>query len=170
VSALVTKNKLVTITYLIKDENGETIEQNDVPVSYVHGVGSDILPALETALSGHQENDIVKVSISSEQGFGHYDPELTFSDSLDNVPKEFRYVGAQAKFQDDRGEEKTFTVSKIEANTLTLDANHPFAGKTTNFEVTIHDIRDASDEEIANKAPTQLFDVDIMDPAIGVPH
>jgi len=166
----VTKNKLVTITYLVRGEDGVTIEQNDVPVGYIHGVGSDFLSALENALDGHTVGDIVKVTIPPEDAFGEHDPELSFSDSIKNVPEEFRYVGAQAQFQNEEGDEKTFIVSKIEGDTLTLDGNHPFAGKTIQFEVTIHDIRDASEEEIANKAPTQAYDVDVMDPTPGAPH
>ena len=169
-SNLVTKHKLVTITYIVEDETGETIEQNDIPEGYVHGVGSDLLPALETALDGHASSDVVEVTLSPKDAFGDHDPELTLSDKLDNVPEEFRYVGAQAEFQNENGETKSFMVTKIEGDTLTLDGNHPFAGKTIKFSVTIHDIRDASEEEIANKAPIQPYDVDIMDTATGAPH
>lgn len=167
---IVSEHKLVTITYNIKDEAGETIEQNDVPVSYVHGVGSELLPALEAALDGHNAEDVVRVTISPEDAFGIYDPDLSFSDKIDNVPEEFRYVGAQAQFQNEEGDSKTFIVSKIEDDMLTLDGNHPFAGKTITFEATIHDIRDASDEEIANKASTQPYGVDVMEPTAGAPH
>ena len=169
-STPVTQNKLVTITYIIKDDAGETIEQNDVPVSYVHGVGSELLPALEKALEGHEVDDIVSVTILPEDGFGIYDPELMFSDKMDNVPEEFRYVGAQAEFQNENGDTKMFIVSKIEGEMLTLDGNHPFAGKTIHFDATIHDIRDASEEEIANKTPSQPYGVDVMDPVTGAPH
>ena len=169
-SASVIKEKLVTITYLIKDEAGQTLEQNDVPVSYVHGVGGELLPALEAALEGHKVDEVVEVTISPKDAFGEADPELTFSDKIDNVPEEFRYVGAQAQFQNEDGETKSFSVSKIEDDMLTLDGNHPFAGKTVKFQVTIHDIRDASEEEIANKVPAQPYGVDVMDPTTGAPH
>ncbi len=169
-SISVSQNKLVTITYIIKDDAGDKIEQNDVPVSYVHGVGSELLPALEKALDGHEVDDVVSVTISPEDGFGTHDPELMFSDKIDNVPEEFRYVGAQAEFQNENGETKLFIVSKIEDNMLTLDGNHPFAGKTVSFDATIHNIRDATEEEIANKTPAQPYGVDVMDTATGAPH
>jgi len=169
-SASVTKHKLVTITYLIKGEDGEIIEQNDVPVSYVHGVGSELLPALEVALDGHQVADIVKVSLSPKDAFGERDPALTFSDKTENVPEEFRHVGAQVQFQNEQGDTKTFSVSQVDGDKLTLDGNHPFAGRTIKIEATIHDIRDASKQEIANKAPAQPYEIDIMDSATGAPH
>jgi FKBP-type peptidyl-prolyl cis-trans isomerase SlyD len=49
--------------------------------------------------------------------------------------------------QNDRGETRSFFVSKIEADKLTVDGNHPFAGKTLTYAVTVADIRDASEEE-----------------------
>ena len=169
-SDVVTRHKLVTITYIIKDDDGQTIEQNDVPVGYIHGVGSELLPVLESALTGHHTGDIVEVTLPPEDAFGAYDPELTFSDDINNVPEEFRYVGAQAQFQNDKGETKTFIVSKLDDDTVTLDGNHPFVGKTIRFIVTIHDICNASEEEIANKAPAQPYGVDIMQPTAGTPH
>lgn len=169
-SFTVTKHKLVTITYLIRDDNGELIEQNDVPVSYVHGVGSELLPALELALDGRVLGDVVDVFISPEDAFGAYDPELTFSDNIDNVPEEYRHIGAQAQFKNDDGDSKTFIVSKIEDGILTFDSNHPFAGKTIQLIATIHNIREASEEEINNKAPAQAYDVDAMVSTTGIPH
>ena len=158
------------MTYIVKDQLGDIIEQNDVPVSYVHGVGSDIIPELEKALTGHAIDDRVNVTISPQDAFGDYDPALVFTDSLENVPEEFRYVGAQALFQNEEGESKTFIVTKIDNDWLTLDGNHPFAGKTVEFEATIHAIRDANDDEIANKTPLQAYTVDVMDPTTGAPH
>ena len=157
------------MTYIVKDQTGDIIKQNDMPVSYVHGVGSDLIPALEKALAGHAINDRVHVTIFPQDAFGEYDTALVFTDSLENVPEEFRYVGAQAQFQNDEGESKTFIVTKIENDRLTLDGNHPFAGKTVEFEATIHSIRDASDDEIANKVSMQAYAIDIMDTVTGAP-
>ncbi|MGD8743019.1 MAG: peptidylprolyl isomerase [Granulosicoccaceae bacterium] len=143
------KDKLVTLTYTIQNELGETIEQNDLPVSYVQGAGSQLLPILERNLEGKQAGDTVEVMVSPEEGFGEYDPNLTFKDKLDNVPPEYRQVGAQAEFQNENGDSKTFTVTKIANGRLTLDGNHPLAGKNIKFTVRILEVRDATAEEIA---------------------
>ena len=57
------------------------------------------------------------------------------------MPPQFRHVGAEVPMQNDRGETRTFFVTRIEDGKLTVDCNHPFAGKTLIFAVTITDIR-----------------------------
>ena len=166
----ISKNKVATITYVISGEDGNMIEQNDVPVGYVHGVGSDLLPALENALDGHKVGDVVEVTIPPEDAFGEYDPELTFTDSIDNVPEEFRHIGAQAEFQNDEGETRTFIVTKIDDQEVVLDGNHPYADETIKFSVTVHEIRDASEQEIASRTSDQALDVDVMDADSGTTH
>ena len=63
------------------------------------------------------------------------------------MPAQFRRVGAEVQMQNDAGETRSFFVSKIEDNKLTVDGNHPFAGKTLTYAVTVADIRDATEEE-----------------------
>lgn len=150
-SDTVSHNKLVTLTYAIQNELGETIEQNDLPVSYIHGSGSEFLPALEKALEGKSTGDTVEVMVQPADGFGEHDPALTFTDDINNVPLDYRQVGAQAEFENESGEVKIFTVSKIDEKSVTLDGNHPLAGKTIKFIVKIKEVRDASDEEIAQQ-------------------
>lgn len=166
----ITKHKAVTITYLIRDEKGQTLEQNDVPVSYIHGVGSELLEVLEKALDGHKVGDKVEVEVSPENGFGQHDPEMTFTDDLVNVPPQYHHVGAEAEFQNENGEQKMFVVSKIDDKTITLDGNHPLAGKTVTFVVSIHAIRDASADEIANKLPDNAVGLEQVEPAPAERH
>jgi FKBP-type peptidyl-prolyl cis-trans isomerase SlyD len=160
----ITRNKVVDITYLIKDASGTVIEQNEVPVSFLHGVQGDLMPVLEQALDGKQVGDSVKVEVPPSEGFGEYDPNLTFTDNIDNVPQEYRQIGAQAQFQNENGDTKTFVVSKIEGEQITLDGNHPFAGKTVTFEVNVQSIRDASEQEIAERRPSQDYALDATNP------
>jgi len=170
VADTISKNKVATITYVISGEDGNMIEQNDVPVSYVHGVGSDLLSALENALDGHKVGDVIELTLPPEDAFGEYDPDLTITDSIENVPEEFRHVGAQAQFENDQGDTKTFIVTNIDDEEVVLDGNHPYADETITFTVTVHEIRDASEQEIADRAVEQALDVDVMDPAPGPVH
>ncbi len=162
----ISQNKVVDITYLIKDESGTVIEQNDGSVSYLHGVQGDLLPALETALDGKTVGDTVEVELSPSETFGELDPNLIFTDKLDNVPEEYRQVGAQAQFQNENGETKAFVVSKIEGGEITFDGNHPFAGKTAilTFVANVKAIRDASEKEIADGRPAEELGLDAMNP------
>lgn len=151
----VAKNKAVYVTYSILSEEGEILERSDLPIGYVHGAGSQLIEQVEKRLEGREVGDIVEVILSPEQGFGPHDPDLTFTDDIDNVPPEVRYVGAQVEMQNDRGETRSFIVSRIENGRLTVDGNHPLAGKTLRFVVEVNDVRDATPEEIAAGVPDQ---------------
>ena len=143
-------NKAVHFTYFITDDSGAQVERSDIPVGYIQGANSSILPKIGEVLAGHVVGDQVRVTVSPDEGFGPRREDLTFSDDLANVPPEFHQVGAEVEMQNDRGESKKFVVSKIEGDKLTVDGNHPLAGKTITFHLTLTEIRDASNEEIAS--------------------
>lgn len=143
-------NKAVHFTYFIVDENGEQLERSDVPIGYVHGANSPILPRIAESLGGHKIGDVVEITVTPEQGFGPHRPEMTFTDDLDNVPAEYRQVGTQVEMRNDSGDVRPFRVVSVDDGKLTLDGNHPLAGKTLTFTVSITEIRDASTEEIAS--------------------
>ena len=145
--------KVVEFTYFITDEAGEQVERSDVPVAYVHGGRGTLLPKLEKTLSGHGVGDLVEVRISPEDGFGPYRPELTFTDDIDNVPTEFRRVGAEVEMHNEQGDTRRFEVTRIEDGKLTVDGNHPLAGKNLVFTVTVVSIRDATPKEVGAGEP-----------------
>ena len=98
------QDKFVSLTYTITDENNEILERIDMPVDYVHGRDSQVIEKVEQALDGCEQGDEISVDLSPEEGFGEHQPELTFTDDIDNVPAEFRHVGAEVEFQNDKGE------------------------------------------------------------------
>ncbi|WP_455204857.1 FKBP-type peptidyl-prolyl cis-trans isomerase [Kaarinaea lacus] len=156
----VTKNQVVSITYRILDDKGEVVEQSDIPVDYIHGVKNEMFKKVEQALEGKQVGDTVEVVLSPDEGFGHHDANMTFTDDIDNVPPEYRQVGARPMFQNENGDTTEFVVTKIENGKLTVDGNHPFAGKTMTFKVDIVAIRPASESELSgglvSSAPQML--------------
>jgi FKBP-type peptidyl-prolyl cis-trans isomerase SlyD len=144
---VVSKHKVIAITYSIIDEAGVVLEQSDIPLYYVHGGPNDMFPDVEDALEGCELGDSVEVVLAPEKAFGYHDPAMTFTDDIANVPPQFRKIGAEVQMQNERGETRLFVVSRIEDNKLTVDGNHPFAGKTLRYAVTVADIRDATEEE-----------------------
>ena len=146
----VENNKVVSFTYSIVDDSGELLEQSDLPISYVHGGKHDLFDKVVQALDGSVIDDAVEVSLTPEEGFGPHDPELTYTDDIDNVPAEFRRIGAEVEMMNDSGESRTFIVTRIEDGKLTVDGNHPMAGKVITFRIKVIDIRDASPEELVN--------------------
>lgn len=152
---------VVYITYSILDQAGNVVEQHDLPVGYVQGGNSGLLPSIESAVAGKKIGDRVEVTLAPQDAFGERDPELTFTDDIENVPPQFRHVGAQVQMANEAGEAKTFHVTAIEDGKLTVDGNHPLAGQNATCVVNILDIREATAEELASgmaadSAPPQL--------------
>lgn len=146
----VEQHKVVSFVYTIVDESGELLEQSDLPISYVHGGKHDLFEKVEQGLDGAVVNDTVEVSLTPEEGFGAHDPDLTYTDAIENVPAEFRSVGAEVEMMNDQGDSRKFTVTRIDDGKLTVDGNHPMAGKAITFRIKVIGIRDATPEEIAN--------------------
>jgi FKBP-type peptidyl-prolyl cis-trans isomerase SlyD len=152
-TAVVAKNKVVSLIYVVRNQKGEIFEYRDLPVSYVHGSGADLFPKIEQALEGRAVGDRVAVQLTPADAFGDRDPKLSFTDDIENAPPELRRVGAEFEAQNAKGESIMLTVTRIEGDKITVDANHPLAGQNISFEVTVQDIRDATPEEIRNGRP-----------------
>jgi FKBP-type peptidyl-prolyl cis-trans isomerase SlyD len=157
----VEKHKIVDVTYTITDEKGEVLEAVEIPVSYLHGGESGLFEEVEAALEGKAVGEVVQVTLPPERGFGEWNPSMTYTDAIENVPPEYHRVGAKAEFTNEKGESMEMVVTHVDQGTVTLDGNHPFAGKTVTFNVKVAAVRDATPEEIrqggANPAtPTTL--------------
>jgi len=146
---VVRPGKYVSLTYRIADAAGNILEQTDLPVGYIHGGRTELIGGLDQAVSGKRAGEQLSLSLSAEQGFGPHDPDLTFTDDLDNVPPEFRRVGAEVQMQNDDGEVRTFYVTQVGERTLTVDGNHPLAGQPLTVHVRIQEVRDPTPQERA---------------------
>jgi len=142
------KNKVVYVTYSIKDQRGKLFEASKVPMPYLQGSNKGLLPKIEAELEGQSVGASVTLSLPPEEAFGPHLAELVFTDNIANVPPEYQKIGVEAQFQSDQGDVKTFVVSKIKNGKVTLDGNHPLAGQTVTFHVQVTDVREASDEEL----------------------
>ncbi|WP_298134942.1 peptidylprolyl isomerase [Acidiferrobacter sp.] len=150
---MIGKGKIVSLTYTLRDAQGEIFEHTDVPISYLHGSGEGLFEKIERALEGLGVGDSVEVELSPAEGFGEHDPGLTFTDDIANVPPEYRRVGAEVEAENEQGEAIRFVVTAITDGRLTVDANHPLAGQTVRFAVTVQAVRDATPEEQRLRAP-----------------
>lgn len=146
----VKKHKVVSFTSCILNEKGEVVEQNDIPMEYVHGAGESAVSDDMKAVEGAKIGDTIDIELTPENGFGEYDPNKTFRDKVENVPPEFQNIGSEASFQNEKGETLKMRVISVENGEVFLDGNHPFAGKTMTFRVKVIAIRDASVEEVGS--------------------
>ncbi len=155
---IIRPGKYVAVTYTILDERGNVVEQHDMPIGFVYGSDTELIGNMEKAVAGKRQGDKVEVQVSPEQGFGERDPSLTFTDKLENVPPQFRQLGAQVQMQNDKGETKSFLVTRIEHGELTVDGNHPLAGKNLLVRATITEVRDArpGEEQVSGIHAVQI--------------
>jgi len=140
--------KLVSLVYSICDKSGRVLEQSDLPVSYIHGGHNELIGGMDKAVAGKRAGDRVELALEPDDGFGPHDPDLTFTDDIENVPPQFRHVGAEVQMQNESGDVKTFYVTKIEDGRLTVDGNHPLAGKDLRVKVEIKEVREPTEQEI----------------------
>jgi len=150
-SDIVEKHKVVSFIFSFLNEKGEVLEENNVPVDYVHGADEGVFPlAMSKALEGSKVGETREILLPPEEGFGAYDENKTYRAKLEDVPPEYNEIGIQATFKDEDGKELLMTVVSIENGEVFLDGNHPFAGKTLTVKMTVKGIRDATVEEIGS--------------------
>jgi len=145
----ITNNHVVTINYTLKDSDDNILDKSeDGSFCYLHGA-SNIIPGLEKALTGKAAGENITVTIPPEEAYGVRDDSRLQEVPRDMFPPEQEIVaGMQFNAQGPDGQAVTVTVQKVETDTITVDGNHPLAGITLNFDVTVHHVRDASAEEL----------------------
>ena len=98
---------------------------------------------------GKKTGYTTKVVLTAEEGYGDYDEELIMEmNRADFAEFEDIYEGLDFIADLDDGSEQSFVITNIENETVTVDGNHPFAGKDVRFEIEVTGIRDASEKEI----------------------
>jgi FKBP-type peptidyl-prolyl cis-trans isomerase SlyD len=152
---IITAGKVVFMTYSVLAEDGRVMGQQDMPTGYVHGAGSGLFQEIEAGLEGHRPGDRVEVAMTPENAFGPSDPDLIIVQELDDVPPPYRKLGAEAEFQNEQGEVVTFRVVEIADGKITLDGNHPLAGKNATCVVDIVSVRDATPDEMQSGFPAE---------------
>ncbi|HRN55748.1 MAG TPA: peptidylprolyl isomerase [Agriterribacter sp.] len=146
---IVEKNKIVSILYNATDETGAVVDSNAElePLAYLHGHGN-ILQRLEEALDGLQIAEEKKVTLTPGEAYGDFKPELVFEVSREQFPEGADSVQPGTMVQSSDGQE--LLVTDIDGDKIILDGNHPLAGRTLHFSVTIKNIRQPTAEELAH--------------------
>ncbi len=122
-----------------------------------NGGDQELIGGMDRAVKGKCPGEAVSMELSPEQGFGPHDSSLTFTDDLRHVPEQFHAIGAEVQMQNDAGEMKRFYVTKIENGKLTVDGNHPFAGKTLRVMIKILEVRDATEVDWQQLASQSIY-------------
>jgi FKBP-type peptidyl-prolyl cis-trans isomerase SlyD len=148
---MIADQKVVSLNFTVKDSQGQIVDSSDggEPLVYLHGQ-NNIIPGLEAALVGKTIGDEFDVTVEPAEAYGEYNDEI-----LQVVPREaFKGVetiepGMVFTAQTQNGPVQ-LVVAKIEGDEITVDPNHPLAGKTLNFTGSVIEVREATEEELAH--------------------
>lgn len=145
----IAKDKVVAISYTLRDASGDVLDQSPEgqPLEYLHGAGN-IIPGLEKALEGQETGADLSVEVPPADAYGERDENLhqaVSPDLFQGVEK----VEAGMRFQAQTQEGvQIVTVTEVQDDSVTVDANHPLAGQTLNFAVNVESVREATEEEL----------------------
>lgn len=145
----IAKNAVVAIDYTLTDTKGQVLDTSEGrgPLNYLHGAGN-IIPGLERALEGKAEGEKLQVTVPPEEGYGQRDdalvqqvPKKLFAETAEPEP------GMQFQAQGPQGTQ-LLTVVEVQDEQVTVDANHPLAGRELSFDVAVVNVREATPDEI----------------------
>lgn len=146
------KDRVVELEYRLHLGDGQVIDSSEPgkPLSYLHGRGQ-IVPGLEGALEGLDTGEAKQVVVAPAQGYGEHDarglqevPRTMFPATAELTP------GMRLAAQTDSGEVIPIGIHEVKGQTVIVDLNHPLAGKTLHFDVTVRSVRDATAEELTH--------------------
>lgn len=153
----ISENKVVSLTYELKlnNENGELVQkvEKDKPFVYLFGIGG-LLPVFEKSLEGLGVGETFSFGLSPDEGYGHYNEEAIVA--LDKnifevdgqIDDEMLQMGKIIPMQNEHGQPLNGVVVGLEDDKVTMDFNHPLAGKHLHFTGEILEVREASAEEL----------------------
>ena len=145
------KNRVVSLHYTLRDEQGTVIDSSSGrgPLTYLHGKGN-IIPGLEEALAGRIAGDKLDVTVAPEKGYGRRDerlvqilPRTKFTGTGELTP------GMQVRSNGPQGA-RMMTIVRVDRDFVTVDGNHPLAGRTLHFSVEVEEVRKATHEEVSH--------------------
>jgi FKBP-type peptidyl-prolyl cis-trans isomerase SlyD len=141
---------VVAIEYTLTDDEGRTVDtsQGREPLAYLHGAGN-IVPGLEKALEGREVGETLEVSVAPEEGYGQYQAALVRNVPVRKLPQGRAAPGTRVRLDTTAGSH-VFMVKSVRGDYAQLDGNHPLAGKTLHFKVTIVSVREPTAEELSH--------------------
>lgn len=145
----VAKDLVVSMEYELTVD-GEVLDSTDAgdPIEFIQGY-ENIIGGLEKAVEGMAIGESKEVFVKAAEAYGEYDAdgfvEVPKAEFPEDIPME---VGVEISVTNDDGEEMTAYIEEVSVESITLNFNHPLAGKDLNFKVKIVAIREATAEEL----------------------
>lgn len=150
-SAGIQDNDVVSLKYTlyVEDEEMESTEE-DKPIEFIQGLGQ-VIPGLEEGIYGLSVGDQKTIAVEAKDAYGEFDPESRQKIKQEEFSEEIPLdVGTFLDFRDDDGDVLSAQIIERDEDTVTVDFNHPLAGKDLVFELEIVGLRPATEEELAH--------------------
>jgi FKBP-type peptidyl-prolyl cis-trans isomerase SlyD len=143
-ASVIEEGSVVSIEYTLTDDAGAVIDSNvdKEPLTYVQGAGQ-IVNGLEKELIGLKAGDRRKVQVKPQEGYGMPSKQAFQEFPRETIPAEAQKTGATLMAKGQDGRAIPMRVHEVKEKTVVVDFNHPLAGKTLNFDVTIKNIQAA---------------------------
>jgi len=162
---------VVTLTWDLQDAQGQSIDELKEPVEFFFG-GDDLLAKVEEALDGQEAGFEASLHLEPEHAFGDYDAAKVCFEDRGLFPADlsegmqFEGLPAGAKTPD-MPDDAIYTVTEVYPSHVVLDGNHPLAGMALRLQLRVHDVRDATDEEIEQRSVGSGDLLSVLDSAPG---
>ena len=147
---MIKKNSVVSMSFCLKNEKGIELDRADKssPLTFLYGSGQ-MVPGLEKELEGLDVGAKKNVTVSPNEGYGLFNPQLQMEINRANFPKDADIQpGMQFEGQGNGGTKTVFTVKEVVGDKIEVDGNHPLAGQTLHFSVEITGVREAAQDEL----------------------
>lgn len=148
----IANGSVVGIDYSLHLGDGRVVDASEPgdPLTYLHGEGQ-IVPGLESALEGLAVGDSKQVVVAPAEGYGEHDPRGLQVVPRGALPPGFEpQVGMALTAEGEDGEPVPFSIREVRLDDVVIDLNHPLAGKTLHFDVTVREVRAATPEELSH--------------------
>jgi FKBP-type peptidyl-prolyl cis-trans isomerase SlyD len=148
-SEVIQDGKLVELTYKVADrKSGHVLTGVEFPLGYVHGHNEILAPSVHRELEGRCAGDVIEVAIDGNRISARGRRVAGLTSPLENVPEECRQIGVSILMENDRGQTRSFIVTRMDDETLTVDGNNPLCGREVVFRLEVLTVRDATDKEM----------------------
>ncbi len=144
----IVKNTVVTLDYSVRDPEGNLVDDGAQPLVYLHGGYDAIFPLLEEKLHGMKVGEKLSIKLQPDDAFGEYDEELVQIEDRDCFPETIEVGMSFERVGDDDEEDMIFRITDIAEDKVVVDGNHPLAGMSLVFDVSVREVRPASPEEL----------------------
>ncbi len=146
-------NAFAEVDYVLEGEDGDVLDDSSAedgePLRYVHGYGM-LVPGLEKRLTGLSAGETAEIVVPPEEAYGLHDDELVYAINRSEAPTASE--GDEVVLEDEDGDEAVAHVVEVSDDELVIDGNHPLAGLTLRYKVSIREVREATPDEIARAA------------------